>query len=98
MANRPLFNRQRGFAARSAALFLILALTLPNPAAAGPELSRRTLRPAGLEESKDKTKNPSMRIINGEEILKTYNIPVAAHIIIDDGQRIEAVQLRHHHV
>lgn len=57
MAYKPLFNPQRrGFAARSAAFFLILALVLPSPAAASPELSRRTLRAAGLEESNPEVK------------------------------------------
>ena len=44
-------------------------------------------------ETKDKTKNPSMRIMSGSDVLKTYNIPVAAHIVIDDGQKIEAGQI-----
>ncbi|HET6990689.1 MAG TPA: DNA-directed RNA polymerase subunit beta', partial [Bacteroidia bacterium] len=44
-------------------------------------------------ETKDKTKNPSIRIMNGTEILKTYNIPVAAHIVVDDGIKIEPGQI-----
>jgi len=46
-----------------------------------------------ITESKDKTKNPSMRIMSGSDVLKTYNIPVASHIVIDDGQKIEAGQI-----
>ncbi|HEU4716449.1 MAG TPA: DNA-directed RNA polymerase subunit beta' [Bacteroidia bacterium] len=44
-------------------------------------------------ESKDKTKNPSIRIVSGSDILKTYNIPVSAHIVVDDGAKIEAGQI-----
>jgi DNA-directed RNA polymerase subunit beta' len=40
-------------------------------------------------ETKDKSKNPSIRIVNGDEVLKTYNIPVSAHIVVDDDQKIE---------
>ncbi|MCE2772779.1 MAG: DNA-directed RNA polymerase subunit beta' [Bacteroidetes bacterium] len=41
-------------------------------------------------ESKDKTKNPSIRIVSGGDILKNYNIPVSAHIVIEDGAKIDA--------
>ncbi|MCU0432564.1 MAG: DNA-directed RNA polymerase subunit beta' [Bacteroidia bacterium] len=44
-------------------------------------------------ESKDKTKNPSIRIVNGDEILKTYNIPVSSHIVVDDEAKVEAGQI-----
>jgi DNA-directed RNA polymerase subunit beta' len=44
-------------------------------------------------ESKDKTKNPSIRITNGDEILKTYNIPVSSHIVVDDEAKVEAGQI-----
>jgi DNA-directed RNA polymerase subunit beta' len=44
-------------------------------------------------ESKDKTKNPSIRITNGDDVLKNYNIPVSAHIIVDDNSKIEAGQI-----
>ena len=40
-------------------------------------------------ESRDKTKTPTIRIIdaNGEE-LRQYNLPVNAHVMVDDGQEI----------
>jgi DNA-directed RNA polymerase subunit beta' len=44
-------------------------------------------------ESKDKTKNPSIRVLSGHEILKNYNIPVAAHVIVENGAKIEAGQI-----
>ena len=44
-------------------------------------------------ETKDKTKNPSIRIMGGSEILKNYNLPVAAHIVVDNGAKIEPGQI-----
>ncbi len=42
-----------------------------------------------ITETKDKTKNPLCRILNDEgEVLKSYNLPVGAHIIINDGDSI----------
>ena len=42
-------------------------------------------------ESKDKTKNPVIKIQNkeGEEV-KQYNLPVSAHIVVKDNARIKA--------
>ena len=42
-------------------------------------------------ESRDKSKNPTIRVLdaNGEE-LKQYNLPVGAHVMIEDGQKIKA--------
>jgi DNA-directed RNA polymerase subunit beta' len=44
-------------------------------------------------ETKDKTKNPAIVInpLNGEP--KTYNIPVGAHLAVEDGQKIKAGQI-----
>ncbi|MEO5644871.1 MAG: DNA-directed RNA polymerase subunit beta' [Bacteroidia bacterium] len=44
-------------------------------------------------ETKDKTKNPSIRIMGGSEILKNYNLPVAAHIVVDNHAKIEPGQI-----
>ncbi|MFP5471723.1 MAG: DNA-directed RNA polymerase subunit beta', partial [Bacteroidia bacterium] len=42
-------------------------------------------------ETKDKKKNPSINIVSTKgEILKTYNIPVDAHIIVGEGKSIDA--------
>ncbi|HBH83019.1 MAG: DNA-directed RNA polymerase subunit beta' [Bacteroidetes bacterium GWE2_41_25] len=42
-------------------------------------------------ESRDKTKNPAIKILNpkGEE-LRTYNLPVGAHLVIDTHKMVEA--------
>jgi DNA-directed RNA polymerase subunit beta' len=42
-------------------------------------------------ESRQKTKNPTIHIMSGsKEIIKTYDIPVGAHIVVDDGKKIKA--------
>ncbi len=40
-------------------------------------------------ESKDKTKNPSIRISSTKDPVKTYNIPVGAHIVVNEGDKID---------
>ena len=44
-------------------------------------------------ESRDKSKNPSIRIIANKEILRTYNIPVGAHVIVNDKGKVEVGQI-----
>ena len=40
---------------------------------------------------RDKTRNPAIRINEGKgEILRTYNIPAGAHLIVEDGSKIGA--------
>ncbi len=46
-----------------------------------------------IVESRDKSKNPSIKIVAGKETLRTYNIPVGAHIIVNDSAKIEAGQI-----
>ena len=41
-------------------------------------------------ESHDKTRSPSLNIMDGDEIIKTYNLPVGAHVSTEDGQEIKA--------
>jgi DNA-directed RNA polymerase subunit beta' len=42
-------------------------------------------------ESRQKAKNPSINILTGSgDISRTYDIPVGAHIVIDDGSKIKA--------
>jgi DNA-directed RNA polymerase subunit beta' len=46
-----------------------------------------------IVESRDKSKNPAIKIVVNKEILRTYNIPVGAHIIVNDAAKIEAGQI-----
>ncbi len=46
-----------------------------------------------IVESRDKSKNPAIRIIANKEVLRTYNIPVSAHVIVNDGAKIEPGQI-----
>ncbi len=42
-------------------------------------------------ESRDKTKIPSIKIVDkSNEVLKEYNIPVGAHIVVDDNDKVKA--------
>jgi len=42
-----------------------------------------------ITETRDKTKNPSL-IVNGKKETKSYNIPVGAHLAVENGQEISA--------
>ncbi len=42
-------------------------------------------------ESKDKNKNPAIRIVGDNE--RSYNLPVGAHLVVEDGQVISAGQI-----
>jgi DNA-directed RNA polymerase subunit beta' len=45
-------------------------------------------------DSKDKTINPAIRVVDKtKDTLKTYNVPVGAHIIVNAGAKIEAGQI-----
>ena len=44
-------------------------------------------------DSRDKTKIPVIKIVAGKEVLKAYNIPVGAHISVNDGDKIEAGEI-----
>jgi DNA-directed RNA polymerase subunit beta' len=41
-------------------------------------------------DSRDRTKNPSIRIMDGKEILRSYNLPVSSHIVCDEGEAVKA--------
>jgi len=43
-------------------------------------------------DTKDKTKNPSI-IINGKDQTKGYNMPVGAHLAVDEGNKLKAGQI-----
>ncbi len=46
-------------------------------------------------ESKDKAKNAALRIIGKgkEDILKTYNLPVGSHIVVNEGEKVSSGQV-----
>jgi DNA-directed RNA polymerase subunit beta' len=42
-------------------------------------------------ETKDKTKNPALKIIaENDEILRTYNLPVSSHLVYDEGAMVKS--------
>ena len=43
-----------------------------------------------IVESRDKSKNPAIKIVANKDTLRTYNIPVGAHVIVNDSAKIEA--------
>ncbi len=43
-----------------------------------------------ISESRDKKKIPSLLIMGkGEEVLRSYNLPVGAHLMVEDGEKIK---------
>ena len=49
------------------------------------------LREVIIIESKDKTKIPSAHILNEDGmIIRTYNLPVGGHVVVEDGQLLKA--------
>ena len=49
------------------------------------------LREVIIIESKDKTKIPSAHILNEDGmVVRTYNLPVGGHVVIEDGQLLKA--------
>jgi DNA-directed RNA polymerase subunit beta' len=46
-----------------------------------------------IVESRDKSKNPAIKIVANKDILRTYNIPVGAHVIVNDNAKIDAGQI-----
>jgi DNA-directed RNA polymerase subunit beta' len=44
-----------------------------------------------IVETRDKTKNPSINIMSStKEVVKTYDMPVGSHIVVNDGDKIKA--------
>ncbi|WP_163717495.1 DNA-directed RNA polymerase subunit beta' [Mangrovibacterium lignilyticum] len=42
-------------------------------------------------ETRDKTKNPSLRILDDKgEVIRSYNLPVGGHISVDEGELVKA--------
>ena len=49
------------------------------------------LREIIIIESKDKTKVPSVHIVTEDgDLIRTYNLPVGGHVIIENGQKVKA--------
>jgi len=44
-------------------------------------------------ESRDKTKNPAVKIIGEGDIMRSYNLPVGAHIMVEEGQTVKAGEI-----
>jgi DNA-directed RNA polymerase subunit beta' len=44
-------------------------------------------------DSRDRTRIPVIRVVSGKEVLKGYNMPVGAHIVVNDGDKIEAGEI-----
>ncbi|GAF03136.1 DNA-directed RNA polymerase subunit beta' [Saccharicrinis fermentans] len=45
-------------------------------------------------ETRDKTKNPALRIVDDSgEILKTFNLPVGAHVSVEEGQKVKVGEI-----
>ena len=47
-----------------------------------------------ITETRDKTKNPSLKIVdeNGD-VYRSYNLPVGGHISVDDGEAVRSGQV-----
>jgi DNA-directed RNA polymerase subunit beta' len=43
-----------------------------------------------ISESRNKKLIPTLLIMNGDEVLRSYNLPVGAHLMIEDGDKIES--------
>ncbi|MGB3618301.1 MAG: DNA-directed RNA polymerase subunit beta', partial [Catalinimonas sp.] len=46
-----------------------------------------------IVETKDKTKNPAIRVNTSDENGKSYNLPVGAHLAVEEGDTIKAGQI-----
>jgi DNA-directed RNA polymerase subunit beta' len=45
-------------------------------------------------DTRDKTKNPAIKVLDKKgELIRTYNIPVGAHIAVDDGEAVQSGQV-----
>ena len=42
-----------------------------------------------ITESRDKKLIPEIKLMKGKEVVKTYNLPVGAHIVVKEGDKIE---------
>ena len=42
-----------------------------------------------IVENRDKKKNPTIKVVKGKDVLRTYSLPVGAHINIENGQAVK---------
>ena len=42
-----------------------------------------------IVENRDKKKNPTIKVLNGKDVIRTYSLPVGAHINIEDGAEVK---------
>ena len=49
-----------------------------------------THRDKVIIESRDKSRNPTLRIMSGDAELKQYNLPVGAHVMVNEHQNVKA--------
>ena len=43
-----------------------------------------------IVENRDKKKNPTIKVVKGKDVLRTYSLPVGAHISIEDGVTVKS--------
>ena len=41
-------------------------------------------------ETRDRTKNPMVKIMKGKDVLKSYNLPISSHIVTEEGKEVKA--------
>ena len=46
-----------------------------------------------IVETRDKKKNPTIHLKEGNDIVRSYSLPVDAHIMVEEGQKVEAGQI-----
>lgn len=46
-----------------------------------------------IVETRDKKKNPTIMVMDGKKELRSYNLPVNAHIVVNEGDKVEAGQI-----
>lgn len=46
-----------------------------------------------ITETKDKKKNPALMIMKGKDALKTYSLPVGAHVSVTEGEKVGLGQI-----
>lgn len=45
-----------------------------------------------IVENRDKKKNPEIKVMKGKEVLRSYSLPVGAHISVENGEKVKPGQ------